>query len=193
MATSQRTFLMFLRSKKEEKRGLSALVDHSLHSYRGQHRRDSVSYYFPLNPIGSKAAAILLTPLSVASKLNCAAAFLVSCISTLMPNELRYFLVSGDMGYVEAPNPSINMSTYSVRIHYTNTKQAKHIIPGFGHTRSRTPQASFSTTHCPLWLIMRPLPIPSLGTLASQGLQLKASPATKRHPDPPPTFRPLSR
>ncbi len=53
---------------------------------------------------------MLLTPLSVASRLNCAAAFLVSCISTLIPKELMYFLVCGEIGYVEAPKPSMRRS-----------------------------------------------------------------------------------
>lgn len=54
------------------------------------------SYLTPLpslHPIGTNAAATLCVPLSVASKLNCAAAFLVSCISTLIPRLLMYCLV----------------------------------------------------------------------------------------------------
>lgn len=71
---------------------------------------NKVCYAFPFQPIGIKAAAMLLTPLSVASRLNWAAAFLVSCISTLIPRELIYFLVSGEIGYVEAPRPRIRRS-----------------------------------------------------------------------------------
>jgi len=71
-----------------------------------------VCYSFPFQPIGIKAAAMLLTPLSVASRLNWAAAFLVSCISTFIPRELIYFLVSGVMGYVEAPKPRIRRSRW---------------------------------------------------------------------------------
>ena len=67
-------------------------------------------HFGSLHPIGIKAAAILLTPLSVARRLNCAAAFRVSCISTLIPNELIYFLVSGEMGYIDGPSPKMSMS-----------------------------------------------------------------------------------
>jgi len=63
-------------------------------------------------------------------------------------------------------------------------------IPGFGHTRSSTPHASFSTAHCPLVLsILLRFALPAV----SHGLQLKASPASKMHPDPPPILSPLSR
>lgn len=61
--------------------------------------------------MGINAAATLPTPLSVANRLNCAAAFLVSCTSTLIPNPLIYRLVSGAIRRIDAPSPRINKST----------------------------------------------------------------------------------
>ena len=49
-------------------------------------------------------------PRSVASRLNCAAAFLVSWISIRMPNEFRYARVEGEIGYVEGPRPRTTRS-----------------------------------------------------------------------------------
>ena len=48
------------------------------------------SYDLPLYPypMGINAAAISVTPRSVARRLNCAAAFRVSCTSTRIPREL---------------------------------------------------------------------------------------------------------
>lgn len=62
------------------------------------------------SPKGMIAALISLMPLSVASMLNCAAAFLVSWMSMRIPRELRYCLVAGERGNIEGPSPSINMS-----------------------------------------------------------------------------------
>lgn len=158
------------------------------------------------------AAATLLTPLSVANKLNCAAAFLVSCISTLIPRELIHLLVCGEMGYVLAPKPRMRRSTVvsasllylrrwieprGVDGCYRETQggfpKRVRIIPGFGHTRSSTPHASFCTSHWPfsfnILLFRSSPPLPN----ASHGRQLNASPATSKQPLPPPIFRPLSR
>lgn len=63
-------------------------------------------------PIGMRAAATSPTPRSVASRLNWAAAFLVSCTSIRMPSALICFRVSGEMGCIEGPNPSINRSVF---------------------------------------------------------------------------------
>lgn len=63
------------------------------------------------HPTGIRAAATSSTPLSVANKLNCAAAFLVSSTSTLIPRPLICFLVSGLSGAMRGPTPSINRST----------------------------------------------------------------------------------
>lgn len=62
------------------------------------------------HPNGTKAAATLPTPLSVASKLNCAAAFLVSCISTWIPSKLIALLVAGLSGIIFGPTPRIKRS-----------------------------------------------------------------------------------
>lgn len=64
--------------------------------------------------MGINAQATLPTPRSVASRLNCAAAFRVSCTSTRMPSELMYCLVSGAMGYIEGPRPSMSRSISKV-------------------------------------------------------------------------------
>jgi hypothetical protein len=61
-------------------------------------------------PIGISAAATCCTPRSVASRLNCAAAFLVSWISSRMPRLLRYFLIAGAMGVTRGPVPMISKS-----------------------------------------------------------------------------------
>lgn len=68
------------------------------------------SIYFPFHPIGINAAAISETPRSVANRLNCAAAFLVSSTSTRTPCALICFLVSRDSGIIEEPVPTINRS-----------------------------------------------------------------------------------
>ncbi len=70
----------------------------------------TVSHRGSLHPMGINAHATLPTPRSVASRLNCAAAFRVSCTSTRMPSELIYCLVSGAIGYIEGPRPSISRS-----------------------------------------------------------------------------------
>lgn len=121
-----------------------------------------------LHPIGIRAQATLPTPLSVANRLNCAAAFLVSCTSTLIPMSLMYLLISGAIGYIRGPNPRINKS-------------------GFGHVNPRTPHASSPVSHCPLLFNSRPRPP------ASHGRQVNASPDTSRRPVPPVILTPLSR
>lgn len=121
-----------------------------------------------LHPIGTKAHATLPTPLSVASRLNCAAAFLVSCTSTLIPIPLMHLLVSGAIGYMPGPNPNINRS-------------------GFGHTNPSTPHAPSPVSHCPRSFSSRPRPP------ASQGRHANASPDTSSRPAPPVILTPLSR
>lgn len=61
-------------------------------------------------PKGTIAALISPMPLSVASMLNWAAAFLVSWMSMRIPRELRYCFVAGERGDIEGPNPSISIS-----------------------------------------------------------------------------------
>ena len=70
-------------------------------------------------PRGISAAATSPTPRSVARRLNCEAAFLVSCISTRMPKELIYLLVSGDRGRIEGPRPRTSRSKENGRSVYT--------------------------------------------------------------------------
>lgn len=60
--------------------------------------------------MGINAAAIVDTPLSVARRLNCAAAFLVFCTSTRIPSPLILRLVASESGYIEAPSPRISKS-----------------------------------------------------------------------------------
>ena len=138
------------------------------------------------HPIGTRAAATCCTPLSVASKLNCAAAFLVSWTSILIPRSLICRLVSGLRGKIVRPVPKIRRS-------------------GFGHARSSTPQACLSTSHCPLLfcsfppMLITPLSsspaapepiVPSFLPALTHGRHLNASPPKSSTPDPV-TFRPL--
>lgn len=62
------------------------------------------------HPMGIKAAATSETPRSVASRLNCAAAFLVSKTSTLIPSSAMCFLVSGLSGRLCFPTPMTSKS-----------------------------------------------------------------------------------
>jgi hypothetical protein len=79
-------------------------------------RSPQISEYRPhllsVHPIGTNAAATCPTPRSVASKLNCAAAFRVSCISSRMPRSLRYLRTWGAIGYTLGPVPMINKSAF---------------------------------------------------------------------------------
>ena len=129
-------------------------------------RTDIFHHLGSLHPIGTNAHATLSTPLSVASRLNCAAAFLVSCVSSLIPISPIYLLVSGATGYIPGPNPSINKS-------------------GFGHTNSNNPHAPRPVSHCPLLFKSRPRSI--------HGRQVNASPDTSSKPKPPVILTPLSR
>ena len=61
-------------------------------------------------PTGIITAATSSVPLSVASRLNCDAAFRVSSTSTLIPRALMAFLVSGLSGAMRGPTPNINKS-----------------------------------------------------------------------------------
>lgn len=129
----------------------------------------SRSYHLgSLHPIGIRAHATLPTPLSVANKLNCAAAFLVSCTSTLIPISLTHLLVSGATGHMPGPSPSINRS-------------------GFGHTSPSNPHAPSPVSHWPLPFSSRPRPP------ASHGRHANASPDTSSRPVPPVILTPLSR
>lgn len=119
-------------------------------------------------PIGTKAAATSSTPLSVASRLNCAAAFLVSNTSTRMPIALIAFLNSGLIGRISGPSPSMNKS-------------------GRGHTKLSNPNVLVGMWNWPFPLIRcRPL----LG-FESHGLHRKASPPTRRTPEPSVVLAPL--
>jgi hypothetical protein len=60
--------------------------------------------------MGIKAAATFETPRSVANKLNCAAAFLVSRISIRIPSSDISRLVSGANGIIDGPTPMIRRS-----------------------------------------------------------------------------------
>lgn len=62
------------------------------------------------HPTGTNAAATSPTPLSVASILYIAAAFLVSSTSTLTPISLTILLVSGLNGLISGPSARINKS-----------------------------------------------------------------------------------
>lgn len=148
--------------------------------------------YIPFHPIGIIAAAISETPRSVASRLNCAAAFLVSTTSTLTPSELICFLVSGESGMIEPPIPRINRSGGSCQYTQKQGKDAnsRQNKPGRGHTRSKMPQACSPTSNCPLALTI-PLLFPVL--LVIHGLHVNASPPTSITPSPPDVLTPLSR
>jgi hypothetical protein len=132
------------------------------------------------HPIGTNAAATCCKPLSVANKLNCAAAFRVSWISTRTPSSVKSFLVAGLRGRIPGPVPRISKS-------------------GFGHTRSKAPQAILSASHCPFAFFNFPLMldtpftsppaapspiVPSFLPGRTHGRHLKASPPTSMTPAP---------
>lgn len=60
--------------------------------------------------MGIRAAATFETPRSVANKLNCAAAFLVSRISIRIPSSDISRLVSGANGIIDGPTPMMRRS-----------------------------------------------------------------------------------
>lgn len=60
--------------------------------------------------MGIRAAATFETPRSVANKLNCAAAFLVSRISIRIPSSDINRLVSGANGIIDGPTPMMRRS-----------------------------------------------------------------------------------
>jgi hypothetical protein len=140
-----------------------------------------------LKPIGIRAPATAFNPLSVASRLYCAAAFLVSWISTLIPRELRCCLTRGLTGRISLPRPSMSKSNFNYQ-HVVSRSWGKENLPGFGQTNENNPHASSSTSNCPFSLTSLTSPCP-----ASQGLQLNASPATSKTPEPPVILTPLSR
>lgn len=123
-----------------------------------------------LHPNGTKAAATLPRPLSVASRLYCAAAFLVSCISTWIPSELIAFLVAGLSGIIFGPNPRINKSmtcqspiitpsTRLPRIHNTSFGVTHQVsatpFPELPNSRPQPPTALYN-----LPVSCSPLPLP---------------------------------
>ncbi|KAK6429255.1 hypothetical protein LTR95_014597 [Oleoguttula sp. CCFEE 5521] len=117
--------------------------------------------HFPIpQPTGTIAPATFCTPLSVANKLNCAAAFLVSCTSTLIPISAILCRVFTLNGTIPLPVPNTSKS-------------------GFGHTKPNTPQASSLGSNCPFAFTS---PVPEIcGVL--QGDQAKASPPTSKTPE----------
>ncbi len=88
-----------------------------------------------LHPIGISAAATSSTPLSVASRLYCAAAFRVSSTSTLMPRFPIARLVAGLSGRISGPNPNINKST--TPHNKSHQQYALHIPPNHSKQRRR--------------------------------------------------------
>ena len=62
------------------------------------------------HPIGISAAATSSTPRSVARRLNCDAAFLVSSTSTRMPSAVMHRLASGLSGRISGPRPRMRRS-----------------------------------------------------------------------------------
>ncbi len=76
--------------------------------------------------MGINAAATSPTPLSVASMLNCDAAFRVSRTSTRMPRLLMYFFVSGLSGRISGPRPRSNRSASKALLDSGITTQKEH-------------------------------------------------------------------
>lgn len=145
---------------------------------------------FSLQPIGMSAAATLPMPLSVASRLNCAAAFLVSCSSTRIPRLLMYFLVLGASGTMEVPTPRMSKSTQLLVLdHRVAQRQAEVNIPGFGQTSPKTPHDASPTSNWPFLLINLFLPKVS----NPHGLHANASPPISNTPAPSVILTPLFR
>jgi hypothetical protein len=137
----------------------------------------SQHHLLSLHPIGTSAAATCPTPRSVASRLNCAAAFLVSCISSRMPRSLRYLRTLGAIGYTLGPVPMINKSglvrfacsqnSISIACRQSSTYRASDTpIPGHPNSIAESPtvlshsRASLPYRHFPL----SPLPSPMATT-----------------------------
>ena len=143
--------------------------------------------------MGTRAAATCSTPLSVASRLYCAAAFLVSCTSILIPRSLMCSRVAGEIGMVDGPVPIIRRSGGLGKQLQRRLYEMRH-IPGLGQTSSRTPQASLPTSHCPLVFSSFPVTVssslataavaPSLRPARIQGRHRNASPPTSSTPLP---------
>ena len=96
-----------------------------------------------LHPIGIIAAAIVSTPLSVARRLNCEAAFLVSCTSTRIPIALIIRRVSGERGYMVGPRPRIRRSMHENQHHNDPEKKYTSLaMEGFHASIPTTDQAS---------------------------------------------------
>lgn len=141
------------------------------------------------------AAATCPTPLSVASRLNCAAAFLVSWTSNRIPWSLRYLRTAGARGTVLGPVPMMSRSVARCQTTYvTQSLQAITNVPGFGYNNSNTPQACSGTSHCPFAfsnlpvIASSPVPpsakVPSFLPSRSHGFHRYASPPIKRMPHP---------
>ena len=145
-----------------------------------------------LHPMGTKAAATSDTPLSVASKLNWEAAFLVSRTSTRIPRLPICRFVSGLRGRISGPRPSIKRSYYQLARdrHFAAPTAQNHSArprardsPGLPQTRPSSPKALLSTSHWPFALT-------SLFD-APQGLHVNAPPPTRRTPLPSRILTPL--
>lgn len=141
-----------------------------MHRVLTSHRQlNAVHYSAPtpsFQPIGIIAAATSFTPLSVANKLNCAAAFLVSNTSTRMPSAAICRLVSGLRGMIEGPVPMIRRS-------------------GRGHKRSRTANELAGISSWPFLFAS------TFDPLASHGRQLNTSPSINMTPFPSVIVTPL--
>lgn len=143
--------------------------------------------------MGIRAAATFATPRSVASKLNWAAAFLVSRSSIRMPSSDIARLVSGANGTFDGPTPIIRRSAIALTrdspaetaICSTDGRNVGAHAPGRGHSRSKSANALGGSSNWP-FLLMR-----FIEPLASHGRQWKTSPSINRTPLPPVIVRPL--
>ena len=173
-----------------------------MHRVLTSHRQlNAVHYSAPtpsFQPIGIIAAATSFTPLSVANKLNCAAAFLVSNTSTRMPSAAICRLVSGLRGMIEGPVPMIRRSG-SVSIGHQiksatmpgRQEEGRELVeedtnvPGRGHKRSRTANELAGISSWPFLFAS------TFDPLASHGRQLNTSPSINMTPFPSVIVTPL--
>jgi len=130
------------------------------------------NYFISLHPIGTNAAATCPAPRSVANRLNCAAAFRVSCTSSLSPSPFKYCLTLGASGMIVGPVPMMRISVYTpdYQLHDLNRDQEKR----------HTYQASDKPTPTP------PTPPPQHPTAPSHSSTSPASPPSP-YPTPPPS------
>lgn len=160
----------------------------------------SSSYRPSFHPIGTSAAATCVTPRSVASRLNCAEAFLVSETSSRMPSSLMCFRVFGDMGTIVGPVPTIRRSVACLIspsiLPLLRSKTTRFRVPGREVSttrkyRSGTRRAALTRLrphqiqHSPSPLINLPHP-PRIPHLPDP-----ASPSPFVVPFPTPAYRPL--